>query len=1136
MKKLLFILSLFFAIAVSAQRSVVLKIPAGTDTSHLSARINLKVNISDTAAMLSVYAKLFQIPSITGKVNISDTAAMLANYKSLLIALLADSATIQPRFNLRVAYSDTATMLSIYRTAIISLVSDSSYQAAQLALKIKYTDSASMLNAYRLNIIALISDTTTIQTRLNLKVNIGDTANMLVGYKTFYPRASLSAGTGISYNPVTGVITNTGVAAAVDTVNTIESRFAAKTSRDSVQNNLDSALSRLPNLYQQKLTVTTTGTSGPSTLINGVFNIPQYAAGSIFDTTTLNLQARFALDMKYGDTANLVSHYARDFNTVHIANTEFVSGMKLWTGRQLYYISPEIQWTNGVTFNSYGFGTISLRNTDSTNTAVTILLPHLNGTMALTSQLPTGIVRYIDTAAMLNNYLLSVIANNDTTYNFWSKIVTNHRLKSYDLRNNDFYGQFNAPISVTASNAYLIMSEISNSSLSVGAGFGTLSFGSGNFQLQSGSYKATFLPNGTHSYSLPGSTGTLALTTDTSLLNLAARFSNDVALANSKQSAITTGSTSQYFRGDLSLATFPTIPTQFNPIAGTNMTITGTYPNITFSSAGSGGTTFDTATLNLVTRFGNVSSALSTKQPTITTGSTGQYLRGDLSLATFPTIPTVPTNLSSFTNDLGNYGGWLTIGSKTNKESRLYRYDPETGYGYYIDHSWTGGYHGWRIQANNDASDVQAYINNTSVDWAYNADNATNATNATTASAVAWTGVTGRPTSLSQFTNNLGNYGGWITGINSGMVTSALGYTPYNSTNPSNYISSITGSMVTSALGYTPQQTITTGSTSQYFRGDLSLATFPSIPAQFNPTAGSGISLSGSYPNITITNSSPSSGGTVTSVSGTAPISSSGGNTPAISISQATTSTNGYLSSTDWNTFNGKQAALGFTPYNSTNPSGYISGITGTMVNTALGYTPYNSSNPAGYISSYTETDPTIYAWAKASTKPSYAWTEITSRPTALSQFTNDLGNYGGFLTSAVTSLSGTTNQISVSGSTGSVTVSLPTNVTISGVMTSTGFSNSSDIRLKDIIDNDGDVYKYTFKDGRDNFVHSGYVAQYIKYHFPNQVYVGSDGYYSVNYTEIHTQKIRELENQVEALKNQVKVLIDTVSKIIEKK
>ena len=50
--------------------------------------------------------------------------------------------------------------------------------------------------------------------------------------------------------------------------------------------------------------------------------------------------------------------------------------------------------------------------------------------------------------------------------------------------------------------------------------------------------------------------------------------------------------------------------------------------------------------------------------------------------------------------------------------------------------------------------------------------------------------------------------------------------------------------------------------------------------------------------------------GTVTSVTGTAPVVSSGGATPAISMAAATTSINGYLTSTDWNTFNGKQAAL----------------------------------------------------------------------------------------------------------------------------------------------------------------------------------------------------------------------------------
>jgi len=74
-------------------------------------------------------------------------------------------------------------------------------------------------------------------------------------------------------------------------------------------------------------------------------------------------------------------------------------------------------------------------------------------------------------------------------------------------------------------------------------------------------------------------------------------------------------------------------------------------------------------------------------------------------------------------------------------------------------------------------------------------------------------------------------------------------------------------------------------------------------------TNGTGISVTGTYPNFTVTNTAPSSGGTVTSVTGTAPVVSSGGNTPAISMAAATTSVSGYLTSTDWNTFNSKQPA-----------------------------------------------------------------------------------------------------------------------------------------------------------------------------------------------------------------------------------
>lgn len=48
------------------------------------------------------------------------------------------------------------------------------------------------------------------------------------------------------------------------------------------------------------------------------------------------------------------------------------------------------------------------------------------------------------------------------------------------------------------------------------------------------------------------------------------------------------------------------------------------------------------------------------------------------------------------------------------------------------------------------------------------------------------------------------NPSGYISGITSGNVTTALGYTPYNATNPSNFISSITSGNVTTALGFTP--------------------------------------------------------------------------------------------------------------------------------------------------------------------------------------------------------------------------------------------------------------------------------------------------------------------------------------------
>ena len=65
---------------------------------------------------------------------------------------------------------------------------------------------------------------------------------------------------------------------------------------------------------------------------------------------------------------------------------------------------------------------------------------------------------------------------------------------------------------------------------------------------------------------------------------------------------------------------------------------------------------------------------------------------------------------------------------------------------------------------------------------------------------------------------------------------------------------------------------------------------------------------------------------------------------------------------------------------------------------------PYSAIYNPPWLTSFTESDPTIYSWAKASTKPSYSWSEITSKPSfktvatsgAYSDLTGrpDLGNY----------------------------------------------------------------------------------------------------------------------------------------------
>jgi fibronectin-binding autotransporter adhesin len=109
-------------------------------------------------------------------------------------------------------------------------------------------------------------------------------------------------------------------------------------------------------------------------------------------------------------------------------------------------------------------------------------------------------------------------------------------------------------------------------------------------------------------------------------------------------------------------------------------------------------------------------------------------------------------------------------------------------------------------------------------------------------------------------------------------------------------------------------------------------------------TAGSNVTITGTYPSFTIA-STGGGGGGVTSVTATAPVASSGGSTPDISMAAATTSVSGYLTSTDWNTFNSKGNGT-VTSVTATSP------VTSTGGATPVIAMPAATTSVSGYLTS----------------------------------------------------------------------------------------------------------------------------------------------------------------------------------------
>ena len=195
-----------------------------------------------------------------------------------------------------------------------------------------------------------------------------------------------------------------------------------------------------------------------------------------------------------------------------------------------------------------------------------------------------------------------------------------------------------------------------------------------------------------------------------------------------------------------------------------------------------------------------------------------------------------------------------------------------------------------------------------------------------------------------------------------------------------------------------------------------------------NVTIGSGVTFAGG------TLSATGSGGTVTSVTGTAPIASSGGTTPAISISQASTSTNGYLSSTDWNTFNNKG-------------SGTVTAVSVVSANGFAG-TSSGGATPAltltTSITGLTYGNGTALAAATVSAPLTYSagTLAITQATTSTNGYlsSTDWNTFNNKGSGTVTSVTGTAPVVSSGGTTPAISMAAA-NTSTNGYLTSTDWN-----------------------------------------------------------------------------------------------
>lgn len=278
----------------------------------------------------------------------SDTQKLWKNRNIYSVVDTTNKIATKTDLALKLNISDTSTMLSKYLRK-----TDTASLSNRIDLRVKYTDTATMLTPYLRK-----TDTASLSSRINLKVNISDTATMLSPYL----RTNTASATYLAKSDSTIYYT----------------KYRSDTSRTNIYNAL---LGK-----QGTLTLTTTGTSGASTLVGNTLNIPQYSGGTsyTFSTGLTNSSGTVTSNLSTGVSGgqSVVGGTAASENLT-LSSTSNATKGKLLFGTSAYdevnnrlgigTASPTTNFQLSYSNNAYGQGAI-IQNTNTGTTAITGLL------------------------------------------------------------------------------------------------------------------------------------------------------------------------------------------------------------------------------------------------------------------------------------------------------------------------------------------------------------------------------------------------------------------------------------------------------------------------------------------------------------------------------------------------------------------------------------------------------------------------------------------------------------------------------------------------------------------------------------------------------------------------------------------